>query len=259
MENSKSNWIKTYIVDVLPCLSIALYLLAYTYNISFYQVFNIDIIPYLSFNDTLQSIIKPLIMILLASTGIMAFFTQSIPLLIGEKKHAKNANKRTVHYFTMDFTIISVVSLALFFILVFCFDIPNGNLYAPTICVLIPFFLVILYFLIATSNKKIADRLLTINNCSRIDMFIMVLSYYIFAFLVFNVSGSKKGKYIMNHNQIAFEIKLSDGTLYNDSEYTYISYLNCNYFLYERKTKDVIIIPNDKLNYVKINNQKKND
>lgn len=43
MENSKSNWIKTYIVDVLPVISIALYVLAYVYNISFYKVFNIDI------------------------------------------------------------------------------------------------------------------------------------------------------------------------------------------------------------------------
>lgn len=61
MNEIKSNWIKAYIVDVLPCITVAIYILAFIYNIAFFSVFNINVTHFLSFGEMLLSIIDTLV------------------------------------------------------------------------------------------------------------------------------------------------------------------------------------------------------
>ena len=63
MTTSNSNWIKAYIIDVLPCITIALYILAFVYNQAFYSVFNINITHYLSLSDMLLSIMESMVVL----------------------------------------------------------------------------------------------------------------------------------------------------------------------------------------------------
>ena len=59
-KNPQFNWIKAYIIDVLPFMSLGIYVLAFLYNNAFYSVFNINIVSYISWSELLLSIIEPL-------------------------------------------------------------------------------------------------------------------------------------------------------------------------------------------------------
>lgn len=60
MKTNSTNWIKVYIVDVLPCISVGLFVLAFFYHLTYYSVFGIDITKYASFGDIFIGIAGPL-------------------------------------------------------------------------------------------------------------------------------------------------------------------------------------------------------
>ncbi len=106
MKNDQRNWIKAYIIDVLPCISIALYVLAYIYNISFFSVFNLNIDQYLSFSEMLLSIIETLVLFVLFSViiiwGELWWFTYQVPYVIvidaERRKKEKEEKKWRIKY-----------------------------------------------------------------------------------------------------------------------------------------------------------------
>lgn len=73
MLGNNTNWVKAYIVDVLPCISIAFFTFAYIYNDAYYTVFEIDIAPYASFGDIFMSITTPLIIFAILAAFVLAF------------------------------------------------------------------------------------------------------------------------------------------------------------------------------------------
>ena len=62
-----NNWLKVYVVDVIPCLTIALYVLGIIYNLSYFSFWGINILHYISFGELLIEIIEPLVIISLLS------------------------------------------------------------------------------------------------------------------------------------------------------------------------------------------------
>ena len=85
MEENKSNWIKAYIVDIMPCIGVALYILAFIYNISFYSVFDINIINYISIQDTFISIIEFLIVFSVLALILVAGLSLNMALKPNDK------------------------------------------------------------------------------------------------------------------------------------------------------------------------------
>jgi len=73
MLDNNTNWIKAYIVDVLPCISVAFFTFAYIYNDAYYTVFDIDIAPYASFGDIFMSITTPLIIFAILAAFVLSF------------------------------------------------------------------------------------------------------------------------------------------------------------------------------------------
>lgn len=86
----KTNWIKAYIIDVLPCITVAVYILAFVYNIAFFSVFNINIVHYLSLGDMLFSIMDVLVAFAFISLIAIWFgmFYVSV-FIINEESEAK--------------------------------------------------------------------------------------------------------------------------------------------------------------------------
>lgn len=95
MLNQNKNWIKAYIIDVLPCISIAFFLLAFIYTDSFYTVFGIDIVRYTTFGDVFMSITTPLVIFaffaLIALSVFYDLFIFILPATLENKeKHILN-------------------------------------------------------------------------------------------------------------------------------------------------------------------------
>lgn len=53
MKNILNGWFKAYIIDVLPIVSLFVYTLGFTYTISYYMVFNLNVIPFISLYEIL--------------------------------------------------------------------------------------------------------------------------------------------------------------------------------------------------------------
>lgn len=99
----KKSWIKTYIIDVLPSMSILLYILAIVYEMTFFSVFDIGVLSYISLTETLVSIIEPLLyftLLLLMSIAEFYIIAKSsfsgiIPIL--DTPELFNKSKKSKH------------------------------------------------------------------------------------------------------------------------------------------------------------------
>ena len=97
MIEKNTNWVKAYIVDVLPCISVAFFILAYIYNAAFFSVFDIDIVQYATYGDIFISITEPLCIYALFIAIWMPYsyrdykvYKQSFSDLLKEKKQKKH-------------------------------------------------------------------------------------------------------------------------------------------------------------------------
>lgn len=102
MNEIKQNWLKVYIIDVLPCITVALYLLAFIYNTAFFSVFNINVIHYISLSDMLLGVLEPLTILAVISLWgtwtVLYMVTSFIPTMEIEKKsREKNKNKKLIN------------------------------------------------------------------------------------------------------------------------------------------------------------------
>jgi hypothetical protein len=317
MNEIKSNWIKAYIVDVLPCITVAIYILAFIYNIAFFSVFNINITHFLSFSEMLLSIIDTLVafafLSLLAIWFSLFHITYFTPWDEQMEKRKRNAqhNKKL---FKLPFRYLRIIvsvkkskfctsishfikkmeekeeasrirnekrreeleknenyhSWGSFFSTLFVMLLSywlfnamreNGNLdkgimgasiglFIPVcISAALPFaFYVGSIFDFSKKKKKF-----NIKHFKPIELLEIILVYYIYAIIIFYISGIDSGNYYKNNDLVKFEIKASDGTCFSDSTYRYINYSNEKIFLLEKETSDNIIIDREGITYIKIN------
>lgn len=109
MEENR-NWIKAYIIDVLPCITAAIYILAVIYNIAFFSVFHLNIINYMSFSGMLLSILDILVIFIFASIFLLwlslFYFTRLVPeneIIERKKKEYKNDNHKRNKFISIKF------------------------------------------------------------------------------------------------------------------------------------------------------------
>lgn len=112
MENNNTNkenknWIKAYIVDVLPCISIAFFVLAYVYNAAYFSVFDIDILKYATFGDIFITITEPLCLFALSVALLMAISYRKYTNIVYDflKEEKKNSYKIKLPYSWLRFII----------------------------------------------------------------------------------------------------------------------------------------------------------
>lgn len=96
-----TNWIKTYLIDILPGVSILLYILAIVYQMAFFSAFDISVLSYISLTETLISIIEPLLIFtlffLLSAFILFRFSTPSPSLFPGKKQVIAFLDKNKHH------------------------------------------------------------------------------------------------------------------------------------------------------------------
>lgn len=289
------NWIKSYIVDVLPCVSVAMYVLAIIYNISFFSAFNFSVIPYISLGDILLSIVEPLLIVafsILMMCWQLYVFMHTIFLIEAEEKEKSEYN--TCFHFKIlrllvrlkavkwinkifnrrqrnkkkgvqkvkgdnktfeiiqDITYVIAISLLLYNYFIYP-DRDHSGLDIATIGMLLPLLIVFFIIVIGKRVDSLSKRLQKYLNIDYRQVFIAIIIYYVYSIFIFIHSGIKTGQQILENNKITFNIKTNDGHEFNDSTYIYIDYMGGNYFLYEKKTEDIVVINIEGLSYTKVN------
>lgn len=93
-KNERSNnWIKAYIVDVLPCITMAIYVLAIVFNIAYFSVFNINILHYLSFSDMLLSILDTLVVFAFLSLFLIWYTLFFLTSFVADEERLEKIRK----------------------------------------------------------------------------------------------------------------------------------------------------------------------
>ncbi len=107
----KKNWIKAYIVDVLPCITVAVYVLAIIYNIAYFSVFNINILHYLSFSDMLLSILDTLVVFAFISLFLIWYTLFFLTSIIADEDRLEKFKKERMGKHLWRFVPIKIVRL----------------------------------------------------------------------------------------------------------------------------------------------------
>lgn len=263
MNNSGSNWIKVYIIDVLPGIAVALYVLGFLYNEMFYSVFGIDVEHYISLSEMLIDIMIPLIFIVIFYTLMIinfyyGIYQNTLPVIRQaldkniQKYKEKEGDKSEIYKLfikknnrLLKYLFIStILPLALF---IGVSEIKGNISIGPNMMVAFSFcFLILLLFapLFILSTPRPYRSIMILET---------VVALYIFAAIVFGYSGYKDGKYIKEYDTVQFEIKTSDGSIFDNNAYRFINQTNDRVFILEKSTKKTVVICNDGIIYLKLN------
>lgn len=286
----KQNWVKVYIVDILPCIAVSLYILAIVYNLALFSHFGIDILTFLSLTELLIGIVEPLLV-----TALFVFITCGIIVLpmidliqherIKFKTYSKrikylrnivkNIDKYHIRYLRNKIrkmriidkdnkdiiTSISLYVLVIYIISYFLFSY-NVVLYdygagmGRALCgLLIPISIVPVLFVysIATTLTVLDIRLdETVKKITSFDKVFIGFITYIYAIAIFYQSGSEYACEIQKKPKTEFSIKMSDGSIFDNSKFGYISRINDKIFLFSKSSDENVILEDEGIIYTKI-------
>ena len=128
--------------------------------------------------------------------------------------------------------------------------------YLPLVGLILPFFLAPFIYALLPGNHKTRYRE-RLRNRTSIEWTVSLIAFYIYAICLFYDSGIKYGELHKKVNNISFEIKASDGTIFNDSSYMYVGQLNEFVFLKNKQTTNNIILNCGTITYIEINHTDK--
>lgn len=262
-----NNWIKTYVIQILPAISIIVYILGFTYSLTYYYEFGINILSYITFDEVLVSSLIPiafiiiinminLVTLLLISPGIR-LLKREVKKNINKYKNNKRIN-RIISQFNIwkkNFKIrrkYNTIAHAFAFSIVTALS-----------CIIIPYLIYTDYIYIEKYKYYIL-AITSVAYSSCITMYIIKKEYFRFVIIrnivltfTFSVNficliiviiltahyNAEKDK-IATKN-IDYEIITENGINYNNEKYNYINDCSNAIFLYERSTKETIIIPSN--------------
>ena len=292
MDSLNSNWFKAYIVDILPCLLVLVYILAIIYNIAYFSVYGINVVHYLTINEMIMSIAEPLIFVALLTLFmlwlVLIAYKAWLPMINEDKKRFKNSriykwfqkiwhsafmNKiRNLKYMRwrkrmdekydkemekVQFKFVGEVFLLVIFSYVLYLSFLQSvgyesGLYLAALALSLPPFLLISIIYLSLVFDGASNYFETIKKLSSVELVSAIFVYYVFGIVVFYKNGLDSGEYNLNHNTTTFEIKAADGSTFTNEKYGYVEQLNENIFLFDKQTKEVVILTKSTLNYTKI-------
>lgn len=259
MENNYPNWIKVYIIDVLPGLTAGLYILGYLYNSFYYDAIGIDISHYITLSEMLIDIIGPLTIISLSFFPYSLFFIwfHYISTYANIKKNQKERKdiskaERADNWFykrNKKFIIFLLISTVVPLVIYISINIIKYDGYYPSqIFIGNPLFMTFVltsFFapIFILSTPKPQKSVLIVETA---------VAIFIYSAILLGYCGYANGKFIRDYDTASFEIKTTDGTLFDNKRYRYTNQVSERVFLLEKSTRTNVVIEKDNISYMKI-------
>ncbi len=220
--------------ELIPILTIALYIVGFIYYISYYLSFNIDIIPYISLSEVLvYSII-----------GVAVFCIIVIPIeYLVQKVLSSIYNKKN----TVSYLISWLFHFTLFSIFLY-FSFKNHNMLMMVACIIINFMWVYFTVFFITNYKF---------NLSRFTPVFCLLFGVIMGVISISILGDASAYFVVNNEQkYKIEIETDNGnySTIDDVNLYLVGETSAVYFLYDKNVKSSIIINKGSINKVVIPN-----
>ena len=67
------NWIKTYVIQILPVLALIVYIIGFVYYMVYYYQFGINITSYITLAEVLVSTLTPILIVVMLSVAFISF------------------------------------------------------------------------------------------------------------------------------------------------------------------------------------------
>lgn len=254
---SPTNWIKVYVVDILPFLSLAVYLLGLVYMEAFYSSFGVNIFDYVGIGPSISAIIEPLLFV----AFFCVIFAMSLDANYGPRKknHSlgkskkilkskwkiqlsswikklrekviENEEKREKNYASNFFYMLrdSISVLFLLFILTII------SKYIPEVLLVLHMWPILGLFFITLSFaifKMVPTKYLKIS---------FFVTYYISLLYFMVILGWYSAQAVSVEKQ-SFAIEMVNGTKYTDEDYIFISHVGDIDLLMRRCDEEVIFV-----------------
>lgn len=256
------NWIRSYVIQVIPLISFVVYILGFSFYIAYYSVFGINIISYITLSEVLVSAFAPIV--ICVATGLIwnlvgpIYFRAFKPYLINAmskifpKRYGKGliGNKstcrklKTIFPFLRSRAITSLFgSVFILLFLIFYISEIEQDSYTKHIC-LIFFVVAIGLYEVSCLQYYQKIRLTRVRTvCYTRAWSIMGLG--LFSALIF--WGINEGKAVMQSEPDFFEVVVTNGSIYQSPQYTYIGDTSTATFLLQRNTGNYLVINNENI------------
>lgn len=246
------NWIRSYVIQVIPLISLVIYALGFSYYIAYYSVFGINIISYITLSEVLVAALMSIVICLVLGLVGITMGRVYLQAMMPNIKHCMSV-------------ILSerIKSLIEKFIVKIGFDRLRRRLFYTRYVALIMFMLLVIFISeveMDTFTKRIVLIACVISICiyvysclryySQLRMYHVRMVYTTFMWSVIGVGsivalaflGVKEGKAMMQSEPDYFEVTMTGGNHYTSAIYTYIGDSSTAIFLYERNSCRSLIL-----------------
>lgn len=250
-----TNWLKVYIIDILPCISLLLYALGIIYNRALFGEFNINILEFVSLTDLFISILDALVAFCTYSliALILIVYAKTFFSNVSPNESIDNNSKHSLKVCFLSILIMSIsFSMDIF---LWEYDILKTDLSGAAFALFLPLYFVLGFAIVEWSSSRFkfmsSYKYNLMRKYNTIETFEMLVIFVFYAIVVFSYTGKKTGEYILTHKTETFEIKTSDNTVYNDTRYKIISIFNDRLFLYDIPTEQTVILNRGNITYIR--------
>jgi len=285
--NMYRNWFKAYVIDVLPSLSILLYVVAIINNVSFYSEFGIRIWEYVSFTEFLSDVLVQIVGVSFVVALFLnivyifylnydkynnfhrSFYSKFIKFLKKLKKyHPKfyaiinkisktNRKKDKIkgRSLVSIFGVYSCLSIYLFYKEPIRNDITYWVHIQQIVCAIILPFIFCCYalFFVQLFSRHILTIKQLVKFLRRIHVYEYILSFIIFFMYICSINyiqSKRDAQYLINTPR-QFEVKEVDGTIYNNQDYIFIKNQYSKVFIKEKNRSAYYVLNMDNISYLK--------
>lgn len=247
------NWIRSYVIQVIPLISLVIYALGFSYYIAYYSVFGINIISYVTLSEVLVAALMPIVICLVLGWIWIVVGGVYLRVMIPQIRYAMSkilpekvtsAIKKFI-----DKTGFGRLRLRLLYM----------------IYVVMILFMLLIVFIGEMDMDTFKKRMVLISCVIAISIYVYsCLRYYgrlriyrvrmiyntcmwsvvgVGSIIALAVLGVKEGKAMMQSEPDYFEVTMTGGDRYTSADYTYVGDSSTAIFLYDRNA-DISLILN---------------
>lgn len=247
------NWIKSYVIQVIPIITFCVYVLGFSYYIPYYYFFGINILSYVTLSEVLVAAFVPILLCLIIAALCKSMFTLYVNNLYPYLTHAYEEIVRLLplnvyclnckllkNKFGLKFRLkaFRIVTMAIFLGVIALIENIECEYVIKIKILIIVTIGVVAYILWALSwYSKIPSKKIKFVN------YVITGSIVGIGMIVSLIClGISDAKSIKTENNRIFEIVMADGRRYNSKCYNFIGESQASFFIYRKSDQTTLIL-----------------
>ena len=247
------NWIKSYVIQVIPIITFCVYVLGFSYYIPYYYFFGINILSYITLSEVLVAAFVPILLCLIIAVLCKSMFTLYVNNFYPYLTHAYEEIVRLLplNVYCLNWKSLKnkiglkvrlkalrIVTIAVFFGVIALIENIECEYVIKIKILIIVAIGVVAYILWALSwYSKIPSKKIKLVNYAITGSIVGI--GMIVSLICLGISDAKS---IEAENNRIFEIVMADGRRYNSKCYIFIGESQTSFFIYRKSNQTTLIL-----------------